>query len=54
MPGKKHKPVKSKAQARLLFAKENAGELEPGEAKGKLKAAGGMKGLPNKVKRKKK
>ncbi len=54
MPSGKYKPVKSKAQARLLFAKEAAGELPKGEAEGKARAAGGLKGLPNKVGKKKK
>lgn len=48
-----YKPVKSKKQAKFLFAKEAKGELAPGEAEGKAKAAGGLKGLPERVKKKK-
>ncbi len=39
MPKGKYKPAVSKAQERLLFAKEAAGELAPGEARGKAHAA---------------
>jgi len=44
-----YKPIVSKAQGRLLFAKEERGEIAKGEAEGKAHAAGGFKGLPERV-----
>lgn len=43
-----YKPVKSKAQARKLFALANRGEMSETEARGKVRAAKGRK-LPARV-----
>ncbi len=51
MPKGKYKPVTSKAQERLLFAKANRGELPMHEARGKARAAKGQD-LPEHVKKK--
>lgn len=45
-----YKPVVSKAQSRLLFAKANRGELSMAEAKGKTRAAN-FKALPQRVRK---
>lgn len=45
-----YKPVKSRSQERLLFAKADRGELSMDEARGKARAAKGKR-LPERVSR---
>jgi hypothetical protein len=48
MPGKRYKPVRSKAQARALMALAARGEIAEEEARGKIRAADWRR-LPERV-----
>jgi len=44
-------PVKSKAQSRALFAAAGRGEISEEDARGKTRAAGDFKSLPERLKK---